>query len=84
MWVRSQDRKVLGNFTEFKVLSGEQTIIVGYQGGIDAEGAPLATYESEEKAIKAIDYIHHLIKKGYKNTPTAKEEVFMMPENNVL
>lgn len=84
MWVRSQDRKVLGNFTEFKVLSGEKCLVIGYQGGLDAEGTPLAIYRNEKRAIKILDYMHHTIKVG-KNIDEEvetliKEEVFVMPE----
>jgi len=76
MWVRSQNKKFLGNYDSFAV--SESGIIIGYQGPGDCEGAILGAYESEEMALKVLDDMQgHIVHLGAKNLIT--QFVFEMP-----
>lgn len=79
MWVRSQNKKFLGNYDSFAV--SESGIIIGYQGPEDCEGAILESYESEEMALKVLDDMQgHIVHLGAKNLIT--QFVFEMPIKN--
>ncbi|MDY4500796.1 MAG: hypothetical protein SPE36_02610 [Lactobacillus johnsonii] len=76
MWVRSQNKRFLGNYDSFAV--SESGKILGYQGPEDFDGIVLGVYKSEEIALMVLDdmqgYIVHL---GAKNLIT--QFVFEMP-----
>lgn len=79
MWVRSQNKKFLGNYDSFAV--SESGIIIGYQGPEDCEGATLGSYESEEMALMVLDDMQgHIVHLGAKNLIT--QFVFEMPIKN--
>lgn len=79
MWVKSQNKKFLGNYDSFAV--SESGIIIGYQGPEDCEGAILGSYESEEMALKVLDDMQgHIVHLGAKNLIT--QFVFEMPIKN--
>lgn len=76
MWVRSQNKKFLGNYDSFEV--SESGIIIGYQGPEDCEGATLGSYRSEEMALMVLDDMQgHIVHLGAKNLIT--QFVFEMP-----
>ena len=79
MWVRSQNKKFLGNYDSFAV--SESGIIIGYQGPEDCEGATLGSYGSEEMALMVLDDMQgHIVHLGAKNLIT--HFVFEMPIKN--
>ena len=79
MWVKSQNKKFLGNYDSFAV--SESGIIIGYQGPEDCEGAILGSYECEEMALKVLDDMQgHIVHLGAKNLIT--QFVFEMPIKN--
>lgn len=76
MWVRSQNKKFLGNYDSFAV--SESGIIIGYQGPEDCEGATLGAYETEEKALSVLDDMQgHIVHGSVRNLIT--QFVFEMP-----
>ena len=76
MWVRSQNKKFLGNYDSFAV--SESGIIIGYQGPEDCEGATLGAYENEEKALSVLDDMQrHIVHGSARNLIT--QFVFEMP-----
>ena len=76
MWVRSQNKKFLGNYDSFAV--SESGIIIGYQGPEDCEGATLGAYETEEKALSVLDDMQgHIVHGSDRNLIT--QFVFEMP-----
>lgn len=77
MWVRSQNKKFLGNYDSFSV--SESGIIIGYQGPEDCEGAVLGTYENEEKALSILDEMQGYIGMTYQEGKILGAIVFEMP-----
>lgn len=83
MWIRSQNRKFLGNYDSFAI--SESGNILGYQGPEDFDGVVLGAYDVEEKALKVLNNIHLCISEGtqkdviYQNVRTTSSMVFEMP-----
>lgn len=77
MWVRSQNKRFLGNYDSFAV--SESGIIVGYQGPEDGEGATLGAYETEEKALSVLDDMQRCINSGSQTFKNAVQAVYKMP-----
>ena len=77
MWVRSQNKKFLGNYDSFAV--SESGIVLGYQGPEDAEGAVLGAYGNEEIALSVLNELQGYIGVAYKGIKIAEEVVFEMP-----
>lgn len=81
MWVRSQNKKFLGNYDSFSV--SESGIIIGYQGPEDCEGAILGSYENEEKALNVLDelqiYIGLSESTSHQGVQTINKAIFEMP-----
>lgn len=83
MWVRSQNKKFLGDYDSFSV--SESGNVLGYQGPEDFDGVVLGVYESEEIALNILNDIQTLISNGYKkdvifkNIRTMSKLVFEMP-----
>lgn len=76
MWVRSQNKKFLGNYDSFAV--SESGIIIGYQGQEDYEGATLGAYGNEEQALMVLDDMQgHIVHGSARNLIT--QFVFEMP-----
>lgn len=76
MWVRSQNKKFLGNYDSFAV--SESGIIIGYQGPEDCEGATLGAYGNEEQALMVLDDMQgHIVHGSTRNLIT--QFVFEMP-----
>lgn len=76
MWVRSQNKKFLGNYDSFAV--SESGIIIGYQGPEDCEGATLGAYGNEEQALMVLDDMQgHIVHGSDRNLTT--QFVFEMP-----
>ena len=76
MWVRSQNKKFLGNYDSFAV--SESGIIIGYQGPEDCEGATLGAYGNEEQALMVLDDMQgHIVHGSARNLIT--QFVFEMP-----
>lgn len=76
MWVRSQNKKFLGNYDSFAV--SESGIIIGYQGPEDCEGATLGAYGNEEQALMVLDDMQgHIVHGSARNLTT--QFVFEMP-----
>lgn len=77
MWVRSQNKKFLGNYDSFAV--SESGIVLGYQGPEDAEGAVLGAYGNEEKALSILDEIQGYIRMTFQEGKISGAIVFEMP-----
>lgn len=83
MWVRSQNKKFLGNYDSFAV--SESGKVLGYQGPEDFDGVVLGVYESEEVALSVLNNMQVHISNGYqkdvvfKNVRTMSQLVFEMP-----
>ena len=83
MWVRSQNKKFLGNYDSFAV--SESGKVLGYQGPEDFDGVVLGVYESEEVALSVLNnmqvHIGNKYKKDvvFKNVRTMSQLVFEMP-----
>lgn len=83
MWVRSQNKKFLGNYDSFAV--SESGKVLGYQGPEDFDGAVLGDYESEEIALSVLNDMQNHISSGYKkdvvlrNVRKMSQLVFEMP-----
>lgn len=77
MWVRSQNKKFLGNYDSFAV--SESGIVLGYQGPEDAEGAILGAYEDEEKALSVLDEMQGCIGMNFQVEKFLGSIVFEMP-----
>lgn len=83
MWVRSQNKKFLGNYDSFAV--SESGKVLGYQGPEDFDGAVLGDYENEEIALSILNDMQMHISNGYKkdvvfrNVRTMSQLVFEMP-----
>lgn len=77
MWVRSQNKKFLGNYDSFSV--SESGIIIGYQGPEDCEGAVLGAYENEGKALSILDEMQGYIGMTYQEVKNLGAIVFEMP-----
>lgn len=77
MWVRSQNKKFLGNYDSFSV--SESGIVLGYQGPEDAEGAVLGVYKDEEKALSILDEMQGYIGMTYREGKILGTVVFEMP-----
>mgnify|MGYP007117069910 CR=1 FL=1 len=76
IWIRSQDRRLLGCFSQFRIVQCDNKYIIhAFQGGIDAEGSIIAGYESKKQAIAILDSLEN---KVLSNTP---HTVFEMPLN---
>ena len=76
IWIRSQDRKLLGCFSQFRIVQCDNKYIIhAFQGGIDAEGSMIAIYGTEEQAIVVLGILELKI---LSNTP---HTVFEMPPN---
>lgn len=58
IWIRSQDRRLLGCFSQFRIVQCDNKYIIhAFQGGIDAEGSIIAVYRSEKQAIAILDIL---------------------------
>lgn len=92
IWIRSQNKKRLMccdgfavSCDKFSKSGTERATVLGFQGAND-EGVVLGQYESEERALEVLGYIHGLITKGitsdyiFKGIKTQAFEVFIMPE----
>lgn len=83
MWVRSQNKRFLGNYDSFAV--SESGKILGYQGPEDFDGIVLGVYKSEEMALSILNDMQIHISNGYqkdvilKNIRTMSQLVFEMP-----
>lgn len=78
MWIKSQDRETLGQYTEIQVIGNK---IVGFHH----MGTDLGEYESKERAKEIFHKIQGFLVNGTKedvligNIRTTKEKVFYMP-----
>lgn len=83
MWVRSQNKRFLGNYDSFAV--SESGKVLGYQGPEDFDGIVLGVYKSEEMALSILNDMQIHISNGYKkdvvfkNIRTMSQLVFEMP-----
>lgn len=83
MWVRSQNKRFLGNYDSFSV--SESGKVLGYQGPEDFDGIVLGVYKSEEMALSILNDMQIHISNGYKkdvvfkNIRTMSQLVFEMP-----
>lgn len=69
MWVRSQDKTILMDVKEFKLESGKNNFIVGFNGCFK----DLGIYSTKEKALKVLDMIQKFI---------GTNDVFQMPQDS--
>lgn len=77
IWIRSQDRRLLGCFSQFKIIQCDNKYIIhAFQGGMDAEGSTIAIYGTEEQAVAVLGILELKI---LSNTP---HTVFEMPLNH--
>lgn len=62
IWIRSQDRRLLGCFSQFRIVQCDNKYIIhAFQGGIDAEGSIIAIYGTEEQAIAILNILENKI-----------------------
>ena len=62
IWIRSQDRKLLGCFIQFIIVQCDNKYIIhAFQGGIDAEGSIIAIYRSEKQAIAILNILENKV-----------------------
>ena len=62
IWIRSQDRKLLGCFSQFRIVQCDNKYIIhSFQGGIDAEGSIIAIYRSEKQAIAILNILENKV-----------------------
>lgn len=62
IWIRSQDRKLLGCFSQFRIVQCDNKYIIhAFQGGIDAEGSIIAIYRSEKQAIAILNILENKV-----------------------
>lgn len=79
MWIKSQDKEILGKYTEVQVMDNE---IIGL---CHSRVTTLGVYKSNERAKKVLHNIQSFILNGNKediivdNVRTVKEKVFFMP-----
>lgn len=60
IWIRSQDRKLLGCFSQFRIVQCDNKYIIhAFQGGIDAEGSIIGVYENKKQAIAILDILEN-------------------------
>lgn len=83
IWVRSQNKRRLICCDGFIV--NKESCVLGFQGSND-EGVVLGKYDTEERALEIINFIHKFITKGVasdyilRGVKTQGLEVFIMPE----
>lgn len=77
IWIRSQDRRLLGCFSQFRIVQCDNKYIIhAFQGGIDAEGSIIAVYERKKQAIAILDILESKVFAKTTHIP------FDMPSNN--
>ena len=74
MWIRSKNKEVLVNVSEFEVLPniGEDTYTV--YGYVDRSSTELGVYSSHKKALNVLDKIQNSLEHS-------NNSVFQMPQN---
>ena len=82
MWIRSQSKKAMGDFSSFEVGSGFS--VVGYLDSTNR--AILGEYETKERAMEVLGMIEDRIMNGtkfdeiYNGRRTTRDFVFQMPQ----
>lgn len=77
IWIRSQDRRLLGCFSQFRIVQCDNKYIIhAFQGGIDAEGSIIAVYGSEKQAIAMLNILENKVLVKATHIP------FNMPPND--
>ena len=62
IWIRSQDRRLLGCFSQFRIVQCDNKYIIhAFQGGIDAEGSIIGIYRSETQAIAILNILENKV-----------------------
>ncbi len=89
MWVRSQDKKILGNFSVINISYEDPTKIIAWSSHLieneDDSSVDLGEYETEERAIEVLDDIQQYVAKNnlgdsyiHKNFPDGNEKVYVV------
>jgi esterase/lipase superfamily enzyme len=86
MWIRSQDKKILGNFDIININYSNETQIIGWNSSYHEESDDtsmvLGDYKSKERVIQILDEIQEHI--SYKGMYTFRDNARNLSEDDIV